>query len=186
MNAVGNDLVWLGDPANQNRHSDRKLTGRILTIHEQALLKTSSDPDRLLWSFWAAKEAAFKVWKRLAPETVFSPSRFEVAADAVRYDGNEIPVRWWYGSQWVHAVAGYDQQTIITKVESLTGEPSQAVRALAVKTMVEEGLPVGLIEGRPPGYFVAGKDAGVCLSLSHDGPYLAVAFRVLWTTTRHR
>jgi phosphopantetheinyl transferase (holo-ACP synthase) len=187
LDSVGNDIVWLADPANRGRHADRRLLGRILTPPERVLVENAGEADRVLWSLWAAKEAAYKAWSRTFPGKPFSPATFEVVPEGpwadfltsaeVRHQGDCFPVAWSHGSDWVHAVAGRDQESLFARVETGTGDESEAVRALAVGCLVAAGWPEGTIEGRPPRYRIAGRESGVDLSLSHDGPYWAVAFR---------
>ena len=182
MEPVGNDIVWLGDPCNQGRWLDTRLVGRILTLAEQAVVLGSQEPDRLLWSLWAAKEAGYKAWARTHPGASFSPVSFEVAdfwaSATVTHRQWTVPVCWLHGADWVHAVAGANQESIITRVERGEGDESQAVRSLAVRALIEAGMLPGTIEGFPPHYLVGGRKTTAAVSLSHDGPYCAVAFRL--------
>ena len=184
MDAVGNDLVWLGDPANQGRHRDARLLGRILCSDERRFVETAEEPHRALWSLWAAKEAAYKAHARTRPGSVFSPIAYRVVvgeSSLVWHEDEEIPVDWTHGPDWLHAVAGENPAAIITRVKSSPPleTASSALRALAVLTFCEAGWPPGTVEGRPPEYWVANRAVALPFSLSHDGPYLAVAFRSL-------
>lgn len=65
--AVGHDLVDLTRPRTRDRAGDVRLLRRVLTEAERARV-AGADPeaaDRVLWAFWAAKEAAFKVHTQL-------------------------------------------------------------------------------------------------------------------------
>lgn len=156
------------------------LVRRVLTPKERLLVQVSSDPDRTLWSLWAAKEAAFKGLSRQFPETVFSPILFEV--DAYRTDAPALvvwgqkswPVVWTQGPDWVHALVG-DSSSVLSVVERCASgvNESEAVRDLALRSMGHEGYR-GTLTGRPPVFVSA--DGEVPVSLSHDGPYAAVAF----------
>lgn len=68
---IGNDIVdrHTSEPGTHGRFSKR-----VLSLQEQEVL--TADPDAI-WQFWAAKEAAYKAMKRIAPTTVFSPRTFE-------------------------------------------------------------------------------------------------------------
>ena len=183
---TGNDVVWLADPDNVGRHHDLRLTSRILTPGEQSQLAAASDPDRLLWAFWAAKEGAFKAWSQEWPGLVLAPVRFQVEGDPLAGPGmvtlgtKSLPVSWSHGTDWVEAVVGERQEEILRFVETGTGDAGAGVRALAVRRLVDAGYPAaGVVSGRPPVYWVADIDQQTGLSLSHDGPYWAVSFRVL-------
>jgi phosphopantetheine--protein transferase-like protein len=178
---IGNDVVWLADPQNFGRHADVLLVRRILTARERLLVQISHDPDRMLWSLWAAKEAAYKAWSRSSPGAKFSPASFEVVpeprskAATVHHEGWSVPVKWDQGPDWVHAVAA-DGPTV-SRVGARSpgaadsGGESAAVRALALRLAAEAGWGPGTIEGRPPEF--RGEGSPRLVSLSHDGPYLA-------------
>ncbi len=179
--SVGNDLVWLEDPQNKGRYADLLLVRRVLTPKERLLVQVSADPDRMLWSLWAAKEAAFKVFCRDVSGTVFSPSRFEVdpgrpgTPASVAFGGRALGVAWLQGPDWVHALAAADPASCFAVVEPWEGgDESRAVRDLALRVLREAGFAPGTITGRPPVYRTA--DGDIPVSLSHDGPYAAVAF----------
>ena len=146
------------------------------------MVQVTPEPDRMLWSLWAAKEAAYKAWVRLDPTLVFSPSSFEVILDPVsagatlRRPGHPeaLVVRWSQGPDWVHAVAASGNLRVSAVVRPLSGNESAAVRSLALQALTEAGYPAGTIDGRPPVYRWEGDETP--LSLSHDGPYGAVAF----------
>ncbi len=182
MDAVGNDLVWLGDPANQGRHHEDRLMGRILCSEERRFVETAGEPHRTLWSLWAAKEAAYKAYVRTRPGSVFSPIAYRVVAGSepcVWHAGAPVPLVWDHGPDWVHALVGHNPREIVPRVESSFSpeKASEDLRALAVRIFGEAGWPPGTIEGRPPLFWVDGRPTALAFSLSHDGPYLAVAFR---------
>lgn len=89
--AVGNDLVDLADPRCVGKARDERFLARVLTAGERSLVAESVDPDRVLWTLWAAKEAAFKaVSKSTGRVPVFVHADFEVEVQ----DGEEGKVRW--------------------------------------------------------------------------------------------
>ena len=55
---VGNDVVDLGDPSIRASHLSARFVARVCTDVERAALAEAADPKTLLWSFFAAKEAA--------------------------------------------------------------------------------------------------------------------------------
>jgi phosphopantetheine--protein transferase-like protein len=173
---IGNDLVWLADPQNLGRHADRLLLQRVLTPAERLLVTISADPDRMLWSLWAAKEAAYKAWSRDEPGAPFSPVSFEVVPEprkknaTVRRGDWSIPVTWQQGPDWVHAVACDGPTLSRVEAHSPATDQSLAVRTLALVLAAEAGWGKGTIEERPPVF--RGSDGTVHpVSLSHDGLY---------------
>src|SRR5690606_37025140 len=98
------------------------------TAREAELIAGSPNPDYALWMLWAAKEAAYKVAKKLAREVIFAHSRFEVVPERgalvaaaggesllrsgcvelhglAPVDGASFPVEWRSSPTFVHCVA---------------------------------------------------------------------------------
>lgn len=111
--AVGNDVVDLGDPRCVGKAGDERFLVRVLAAKERELVERATDPDLVLWTLWAAKEAAFKaVSKATGRVPVFVHADFEVESPAdglgrVRWDGLELPflVRGGRSTGSVHVVA---------------------------------------------------------------------------------
>jgi hypothetical protein len=78
---VGNDVVDLKDPENQGKSRDERFLLRAFAAEERVQIRGSEDPDALLWSFWAAKEAAYKAVSREDPGVSSSPRRYRVALE---------------------------------------------------------------------------------------------------------
>lgn len=151
------------------------------------MVEVSPEPDAMLWALWAAKEAAHKAWARQNPLRPFSPGSLSVeflpgqGLATVRHGGSVLPVRWTRGIDWVHAVTG-NFADLVVRVEKTSDEPSLAVRTLAIQTLRDLGGPSAVVQGRPPEFQFANAPSRA-VSLSHDGPYIAVAFR--WPTSGH-
>ena len=60
MRGVGNDVVDLKEPDNRGKSGDDRFLARVFTAQEREQIAQAAAPDALLWSFWAAKEAAYK------------------------------------------------------------------------------------------------------------------------------
>lgn len=69
-------MVDLADPRCAGKAQSRRFVARVFDTSEAERLGASRDADRLLWLYWAAKEAAFKVVSKLLP----SPPPFVHAA----------------------------------------------------------------------------------------------------------
>jgi phosphopantetheinyl transferase (holo-ACP synthase) len=57
---VGNDVVDLKESDNRGKSGNNRFLGRVFTAEERELIARAAAPDTLLWSLWAAKEAAYK------------------------------------------------------------------------------------------------------------------------------
>ncbi|MBA4369607.1 MAG: hypothetical protein C0403_18435 [Desulfobacterium sp.] len=76
---IGNDIVDLCHPQAIARYEDQRFVNRVLTLAEQKKLRSSSFPNECLWSFWAAKESAYKAISRSFPLVSSSPKQYEVS-----------------------------------------------------------------------------------------------------------
>ena len=195
MNAVGNDLVYLADPEIAGHHLRARFVARVCAPGERDRLSGSGEPLVLLWSLWAAKEAAYKAAGKTRPGLVFAPRLYEVdaAMGRVRYRDLEMRVRLSRDPLWVHAVAVCgegDPGRAVTGVEPIRGgrHQSQAVRDLArcgvaahfglqeTRLAIERPRDPGARDGlAPPRLLLDGRPAGIDISLSHDGPFAAFA-----------
>ena len=187
MRRVGNDVVDLEDPAIAQTHLRERFVHRVCASSERALLASSPEPKRLLWSLFAAKEAAFKaISKVLAGPLVFAHSRFVVTADlrSVSYEKHVLWLRVDLEGPCVHAVAWTDDEVPICGVEQIGPdlEPSAAARALLLKRLGGQGLTVeraplpGSWNGfGPPKLFRDGVELNLDISLSHDGRFVGFA-----------
>lgn len=103
---IGNDVVDLDDPETQPGSAHPRFEGRVFAPEERAALAASPSPQRLRWILWAAKEAAYKVARKLDAATVFSPSRFVVRLDAniVEHEARRYRLQVSQTAQCVHAL----------------------------------------------------------------------------------
>jgi len=187
---VGNDVVDLrARIVSGPRHP--RFDARVFAPSEHRALRESAAPDALRWAFWAAKEAAYKVAKKLDDAAVWSPVRFVVRFEgagggAVEHEGLRLPVRVDADAERVHAVASDRNEAFarvrsrVTELPDADADPSAAVRALARAELAELlGTGADAIEiarrGRIPVLCVAGREVPVDLSLSHHGRFVAYA-----------
>jgi phosphopantetheinyl transferase (holo-ACP synthase) len=188
---VGNDVVDLHARAVVAGPRHPRFDARVFAPSEHRALRESAEPNALRWTFWAAKEAAYKVAKKLDGATVWSPLRFVVSLDGagdgtVEHGGRRIPVRVDTDAERVHAVA-IDRAEALPAVRARVAElpeegadPSAAVRRLAREELAPllgaepAALEIARRE-RIPVLRLAGRDAPFDLSLSHHGRFIAYA-----------
>jgi len=188
---VGNDVVDLRDRSVVSGPRHPRFDARVFAPPEHRALRESAAPNPLRWAFWAAKEAAYKVAKKLDDATIWSPIRFVVRFErelegAVEHAGREIPVRVELDAERVHAIAvdaieGFARvHSRVAELPSPGADPSAAVRALAREGLAPlvgarpEALEIAR-RGRIPVLRVGGAEAGLDLSLSHHGRFVAWA-----------
>ena len=190
---VGNDVVDLDEPEARDAHRRERFVRRVLSEGERALLAASLDPRTLLWSLFAAKEAAYKVATKLGPPRPFAHRELLVAADlrSVRVGGVALSLRVDALPGVVHAVASSSSGEALAVVAALepSADPSAAVRALARRTLAvtlacpesELAIVRDPLEGSwdgfgPPRVERGGSPLALDVSLSHDGRFVAFAW----------
>ena len=115
MPHVGNDVVDLTNPAGIGKSRDIRFIRRVFTSAEKALIQGSANPDRMLWSLWAAKEAAYKAMRKSRPYVSSVPRSYYVVpwsreADSPLIGTVETPAgiafaRFFHEEKTVHAIA---------------------------------------------------------------------------------
>ena len=167
-------------------------------MEERAYLATAVCMHRARWSLWAAKEAAFKVARKLDSDAWLSPREYVVRmVDGVRAEVEHRMGRFqvWleHADEWVHAVAvpwesdsdrpPCDVTTVdATPWDSRGTRPGVRVRELA-RTALSAHFGIAptdvkiVSEDRIPRASGEGSDATLAdLSLSHDGRFAACAW----------
>jgi phosphopantetheinyl transferase (holo-ACP synthase) len=194
---VGNDVVYLADPDIAEHHERDRFVDRVCSAAEADRVRRSDRPGPMLWSMFAAKEAAYKAVIKEFPGIAFAPRLFSVSADltAVCYRDLELALQIERGGekgeiQWVHAVASGPGATPIGGVGLRPDDvhESDAVRAFACRSIagelrvagarlaIERPLSKAARDGLgPPRLLLDGRPSDIDISLSHDGPYVAYA-----------
>jgi len=188
---VGNDVVDLDDPETSVEELNPRFDQRVFTAAELRRLSVAGDKRALRWTLWAAKESAYKLAKRLDPETVFAHSLFETKLDergcgTVRHGEWCCAVTVDRKGSAVHAISTLnrsDREWVVSDLAYVeeSDDPSVRVRELATNSVgqfleVEPGavtitagddrIPVLRVDGQPQGH----------LSLSHHGASVAFAW----------
>ncbi len=180
---IGNDVVDLADPETRPGTSHPRFDARVFGPDELAALAADPAPARLRWTLWAAKEAAYKVARKLEPRTVFAPRRFRVRLAAggggyVDWESATLPLRLASGPDWVHAIvsspgAGAFRSRRLALPPA--SSPGAAVREHALRqltALLGGPLAIGKAE-RIPFLHRNGARLRADLSLSHHGRYAA-------------
>lgn len=180
--SVGNDLVDLNrrEPVLHQRFIER-----VFSQSEMAAVECSMAN---LWLHWAAKEAAYKMIKRLEPETVFSPVKFvfDSSLKTLTYNDNVYSCLCEIKPNYVHVVCASQPELLKSSALHLwindigDQDPSEAVRNLAVERLAallnisNKQLSVSPpARGMLPHIFLAGSKMEHLLSFSHHGRFVA-------------
>lgn len=194
---MGNDVVDLDDPTILRSHLRERFVARVCTPDERAALAAAEDAKTLLWSLFAAKEAAYKIAAKGGPAPGFAHRRFEVAPDlgSVRDAVTGQRLHLWVevdaARGFVHAVAADGAHRPEHEVSTLPDHPdaSEVARArLAAAAArrrggardayaIERAPAPGSWDGYAPPLLLEDGRAvpGADVSLSHDGRFVAWA-----------
>ena len=205
MPYVGNDVVDLREPANSGKSKNSRFLKKILTDTEIEFIENTERPEAALWSFWACKEAAYKVKKKSFPDIPFIPRRWHVVFNKLQseYSDGEVIIpgkgsvyiRLFSNIQYVHCV-GADSFAVLNKliwsVEALP-EEKEINPSLFLRDRLGEKLAHHFFlnfhdikirrtkkngEFQQPRVYVGGKETDIDISLSHDGRFVAYAYRL--------
>ena len=145
MPDVGNDVVDLREPENRGKSRDERFLDRVFTAEERERIAGAQSPDTLLWSLWAAKEAAYKAVSGGDPSVCSIPRRYCVLLDDGEVSGTvdaaqgskgrlagrvitprgEVALRITVTDDYVHAVAAGSESVlagIIQRVDRMDCE----------------------------------------------------------------
>lgn len=116
---IGNDVVDLADAGDRGTAGDSRFIARVFADEEAAwVTEPGGDPHRRLWALWAAKEAAFKIARKLDPSAGFVPRRFVVklrgptgwiCLPSPLGVTRSVVVHWTTTPSYLHAVALLDE-----------------------------------------------------------------------------
>ncbi|WP_231464047.1 MULTISPECIES: 4'-phosphopantetheinyl transferase superfamily protein [unclassified Pedobacter] len=74
---LGNDIVDLKLAKTQSNWQRSGFLNKIFTKQEQFYIRSSENPDRLVWLLWSMKEAAYKIHNRITGVRNFAPTSLE-------------------------------------------------------------------------------------------------------------
>jgi phosphopantetheinyl transferase (holo-ACP synthase) len=183
---VGNDVVDLADPWIGGHHRRERFVSRVCAPEERERVATALD----LWSLFAAKEAAYKALVKLgfSPGFAHREIRVEPGLREVRWRGYCLELSVTHDERQVHAVAWSKRGRLpLTKIARAEPE-REAARALLCDLVagaigcrpgeleVVRDPVAGAWDGfGPPRIERCGTSIAADVSLSHDGPFVAVA-----------
>jgi len=189
---VGNDVVDLRDPESRPESVHPRFDARVFSPSERRAISDCADAGVHRWRLWAAKEACFKVARKLDSSTPFVPRHFRVEGFRndlgtawVRHAERLFRVVLDQNAAYIHAIAlpeGLREERVISGLAQIDASESEsgAVRSLA-RRGVAAALGIALEslevrkEARIPRLFVGGLRAEADLSLSHHGGFVAFA-----------
>jgi phosphopantetheinyl transferase (holo-ACP synthase) len=179
---------------------------RVFTPAERRLIRNSDDPDRMLWSLWAGKEAGYKAVQRWLPAVSSAPGRYEVQPSptgdsfpglgTVHTPGGPVFIHFSVTDDYVHCIgttAGAEMGVVVWDIQEMTLVHCSSNESDFVRTMAKKSISVFLDERpetvdiirpegdhglAPPIVKIRDTFPPVSLSMSHDGRFAACAFSI--------
>ncbi len=119
---MGNDIVDLLSDDAQARYLNQRFMQRVFSAQEQDSINQSGHKDRMLWSIWAAKEAAYKACQKQHKQLLFAHRLFYVdeitllnlvcrpcesgeLLGQLHYNNQRLIVKWQWTAHYVHCIA---------------------------------------------------------------------------------
>ena len=202
MKSAGNDIVAL-TAVDQQRTVSPNFYSKFIIPPERELFEQSSAMKTVsfcsfVWLLWSVKESAYKYFKRMQPELIFSPSKIVVAEIEVSDEGfftgtlSFQNTALYYRSQITDehiATIVNDEQTFagvyhdVTKINKADNESqSAAVRQLALqKLQAILKLNDLSISKSDVGYPIVMQDTkllDVALSFAHHDFFVGYSFKI--------
>ncbi|MCX5834186.1 MAG: 4'-phosphopantetheinyl transferase superfamily protein [Deltaproteobacteria bacterium] len=139
----------LSEPRNRGKSRDLRFKQRVFTPSERDEIAGSENPDRELWTLWAAKETAYKVLSKSSPSlssapglfaVTFSPPspsapRSEVIRGTVACPFGRVAVRICRTDEYVHCVGAEENADLL---ESIIGQVIRLVSAKDASPLPDE------------------------------------------------
>jgi phosphopantetheinyl transferase len=184
---IGNDVVDLEHRSAQPSSRHPRFDARVFSDSERLLIAGDAS-ERVRWVLWAAKEAAYKVAKKLDAAVVWAPSRFAVTLDSpasgsVRHGESLYAFHVEQREAYVHVLAR--RAPSLGEVRSgvavaASGDLSAAARshaclALGAQLAIDPARLSVTKRERVPVLCADGAPARADLSLSHHGRFVAFA-----------
>lgn len=149
---IGNDIVDLNDPQGRDKYKDHRFLKRVCAKSEIEFLFQSTNPHATLWTFWAIKEACFKVIQKVSVNAKFIPNQFLCFIEnknqwKCKYGDILINITLSLTNEYVHALAFHPQRfyapnDIIEQEIKKISNPdlaSSEVRNSALKLLEKQG-----------------------------------------------
>ncbi len=203
LTRIGNDVVDLDAPELTTTPLHPRYMERVCCEQEMERIQAAGNPRLLLWSLFAAKEAAYKAARKNSPGLVFAHRLFVVSDDLteVCHPNHQFSVQVKHGQGWVHAIAVTRHLDSGPELEPMpsywlrprnqNGDASAQVRQLLCHSVapllgcmaselavVRDVDPQSWSQQSPPRLTWGGQATAIDISLSHDGRFLAAAARL--------
>ena len=102
---IGNDIVDLAKAKKDSNWQRKGFLDKLFTENEQQLIKTSENPEQMVWNLWSRKEAAYKIYNRQTGVRFFNPKVFVCEADEVVFGANKYYTQTQVTPDFIYTIA---------------------------------------------------------------------------------
>lgn len=203
---IGNDVVDLTSEYARGKSRDHRFVKKILSDNEQEVFSKSHNPDTLLWSFWAAKESAYKALARYNPFISIAPKNYEttwchssssnVMTGVVRTPVQNLTVFCYHDREKVCSLCflphGTSPSVLVTGFHRLNGDVDHGATTTAQSRFIRDKARLSIADYtenplhhisiiKPPHkeaplVTIRRKLSNIVLTLSHDGRFTFYAW----------
>jgi phosphopantetheinyl transferase (holo-ACP synthase) len=111
---IGNDIVDLFAAQKESNWQRKGYLDKIYTASEQHLIRSSIDPDCMVWILWSMKEASYKANNRITGIKEYAPAKINCSIDQIEnnvylgrttYNNLEYYSRTEVFKEYIHTIA---------------------------------------------------------------------------------
>lgn len=169
MALTGNDIVDLS--LTKNKHNDKRFLDRVFTPNEKKWIFCQKNKNKAVWKLWSAKEAIYKIQKKLNPIIYFSPISIDVLKLQKQYN-----LSWLENSHLIHCLASNEpiknHKYCIKKIN----DEGPRKRSLAVRSLIQRYFREKIIITKNSFNIPQIIPNIGDISLTHDGSYVAFSY----------
>ncbi len=188
---IGNDIVDLRCAKSESNWQRAGFLDKVFDDHEINVIRTSSNPNALVWRLWTMKESTYKANFRRSSKRFFNPKRISCTLldhqrGSVTIDSYRYKTMTETNSNYIHTVAlsdtisAIDSSCFSLKEASYSVQHRETYNELTEKLAADLGLTKSAIQIKKdpfgiPMVYVENQLLKRYITMTHHGHYAAIA-----------
>lgn len=179
---IGNDIVDLTLARKENKSGLDRYLRKVFSEKEIEMIRSSEDPELVLWQLWSMKEATYKAHQRNTNfKKILNPIKYQcdLTTVSVDIDNYSYKLSCTITSDYVHSYISWekDQVKILKNSDHLNANLLEVLSE--ANNMKKEALLYFKNANHLPVYSLQNKLEPLPLSLSHHGQFAAIVFPLI-------
>lgn len=184
---LGNDIIDLQAARSESNWRRKGYFQKVFSPLEQDWIKTSPNPDLLVWILWSIKEAVYKAHFRLTQLWEFAPAKVKVtkftlqeerAVGEVEYHDKIFFSNTFISDTFVHSIALSDPLNFpAIQVLALKTPSRDYELILRSRNLIKKDQKIVKTTEGIPNIVSKGENLPSPVSISHHGEYLGIIIR---------